>query len=108
MIVVRFLAFSNAVLLRISKPLTAALAVEIATTSGIATPKACGQEVTITVTSLSSANATVLPDRYQYIKVTTPTSIEIRVSHLATLSARCWVFDFALCADSTRRITLLR
>src|SRR5215204_2259255 len=57
MIVVSLREFSNAVRLRINKPFVAAIEVDKATTKGMATPNAWGQEVTITVTILSRANA---------------------------------------------------
>ena len=63
--VVIFLEFSNAVLFLISSPLFAAIAVDLATTKGTASPKACGQQITITDTILSIANASVCPVRYQ-------------------------------------------
>ena len=81
-----------------SKPCVAESDVERATTSGMATPKACGQDVTITVTIRSKANAMSLPEVNQNTNVTVPVKMEIMVSHLATLSARFWVFDLALCA----------
>jgi hypothetical protein len=107
MIVVSFLAFSNAVLFLMSNPCIAAAVVDMATTKGIATPRACGHDVTITVTILSKAKAR-LWFTYQTIKVVIPTTIDIIVSHLATLSARFWVFDLALCADCTNVITLFK
>src|SRR5699024_5672885 len=93
--VVRFRVTSNAVRFRISNPLVADRVVEIATTKGIATPRAWGHAVTITVTILSNANAKSPLVLYQYPNVATPTPIAMKVSHLATLSARFCVFDFA-------------
>ena len=104
---VSFLALSNDVLFFISKPCVAAAVVEIATTRGIATPRACGQEVTITVTIRSNAKAKSWL-MYQTINVVTPTTNETMVSHLATPSARFCVFDFALCADCISVITLFK
>src|SRR6218665_3386535 len=102
---VSFLAFSNAVRLRINNPCVAESVVDMAITSGMATPSAWGQEVTMTVTILSRANDKSWPDEYHTIKVITPTVIETNVSHLATLSARFWVLDLAPCAALTIPIT---
>src|SRR6185295_10480846 len=55
MMVVIFLEFSKAVLFFMSKPFLADSDVEMATTKGTAKPKACGQQMTITVTILSNA-----------------------------------------------------
>ena len=98
MMVVSFLAFSKAVRFLINNPCVADAVVEMATTKGMATPKACGQDVTMTVTILSSAKAKSL-FAYHTMNVATPITMEIMVSHLATLSARFCVWDFAFCAD---------
>ena len=58
-------AFSKAVLFLMSNPLCAESAVDLATTKGTAKPKACGQQITITVTMRSMANAKVSPVMYQ-------------------------------------------
>ena len=67
-----FLDSSNAVLFRISKPFCAETAVEIATTSGMASPKACGQAITITVTILSKAYTNGKPKASQTANVPKP------------------------------------
>ena len=54
----------------ISKPCVADAVVDIATTKGMATPKAWGQDVTITVTMRSNAKAKSWL-MYQTIKVVT-------------------------------------
>ena len=86
-------AFSKAVLFLMSKPLCAESAVDFATTNGTAKPKACGQQITITVTMRSMANAKVSPVKYQYKKVEMPENIAMNVNHFAALSAKSWVFD---------------
>lgn len=53
----RLRAFSKATLFLMSSPLCAASAEDMATTRGIARPRACGQVITVTVTALSSENA---------------------------------------------------
>lgn len=105
-IVVIFLAFSNAVLFFISKPFFAESDVEIATTNGTASPKACGQQITITVTILSSANTAGLPAiDHQKKNVMNPETSATIVRILAALSASNWVFDFAFWASFTSPIT---
>ena len=104
-IVVIFLAFSKAVLFLISNPLFAASAVDLATTNGTAKPNACGQQITITVTILSIANASVCPVKYQYKNVVIPETIAIIVNHFAAVSANNCVFDFEFCASCTSLIT---
>jgi len=64
-IVVIFLAFSNDVLFFMSSPFLAANDVDLATTNGTANPKACGQQITITVTILAMAKSRGCPVRYQ-------------------------------------------
>ncbi len=91
-----------------SSPCIAYREVDIATTSGIATPKACGQEVTMTVTIRSSAKDNSRPRPNHVIKVIMPTLMETMISHMATLPARFCVLDLALWADCTMLITLLR
>jgi len=54
--------------------------VEIATTKGIAKPKACGQAITNTVAALSMAKATSCPAKSQLKKVTTPDPMATIVS----------------------------
>src|ERR1017187_6493920 len=63
--VVIFLEFSNAILLLINNPCLADNAVDLATTNGTANPKACGQQITITVTILSIANDKGCPAKFQ-------------------------------------------
>ena len=69
----RWRAFSNWILLRISRPLRADTAVIIATTSGTASPRACGQVMTITVTIRSRAKANRWPRTSQTTSVIVPT-----------------------------------
>ena len=107
-IVVIFLAFSKAVLFLISKPFFADNAVDFATTNGTAKPKACGQQITITVTILSIANAKDCPVKYQYKKVPIPATIAITVNHFAAVFASNCVLDFDFCASSTNFITCER
>ena len=63
---------SKAVRLRINKPFFAETEVEIATTNGTASPSACGHEITITVTILSSANSNSRPRKSQVARVVNP------------------------------------
>src|SRR5205814_9509170 len=78
--VVIFLEFSNAVLFLISNPFFADCAVDLATANGTASPKACGQQITITVTILSTAKARSLPEKNQTANVAMPAAIAIMVS----------------------------
>src|SRR5690554_5626845 len=71
-IVVIFREDSKAVLLRINNPFLADILVDIAATNGTARPKACGQEITITVTIRSIANAIVSPNANHVKKVPKP------------------------------------
>jgi hypothetical protein len=66
----------------------------LATTSGTANPNAWGQQITITVTILSIANARSFPDKYHTRNVIIPATIAISVNHLAALSANSCVLDF--------------
>src|ERR1035437_5342898 len=101
-----FLAPSNETRLRMSRPFFAASAVETATTSGTARPKACGQAMTITVTVRSMANAKSLPMRTSQTKrVITPPPKATIVSHRAAVLARSWVFDLLSWACLTRSMT---
>lgn len=94
-IAVIFRDSSKAVRFRMSSPFCAEMAVEIATTSGIATPSAWGQAVTITVTIRSMANDGSLPTANQTMSVSTPTVSEIRVNQPAARSASVCVCDLA-------------
>jgi len=59
----------------------------MATTRGIARPRACGQVITITVTALSKENAkSALISWVHTSNVIVPTLREMIVSHLAALS----------------------
>ena len=62
---------SSAIRFLISTPARAARSVEIAMTSGMARPRACGQAITSTVTVRSTASG-MLPSRVQAMKVMTP------------------------------------
>src|SRR5699024_542538 len=99
MTVFKFRVTSKAVRSRISRPFVADRVVDIATTKGIATPKAWGQAVTITATVLSNAKARSLLSKNQKKNVRIPAPRAINVSHLATLSARFWVLDLLACAS---------
>ena len=89
-----------------SRPFFAASAVETATTSGTARPRACGQAMTMTVTVRSMANAKSLPMRTcQMKKVITPPPKATMVSHSAAVLARSWVFDLLSWACLTRSMT---
>jgi hypothetical protein len=79
--VVIFLAFSKAVLFLISRPFLADKAVDLATTSGTASPSAWGQQITIAVTILSIEKARSFPREFQVRKVMMPERIAIIVSH---------------------------
>ncbi len=82
------LALSKADLSRINRPDFAASEVETATTRGTASPRAWGQDMTITVTALSMAKAESLLKLSQAANVIAPTLRDIMVSHRAALSAR--------------------
>src|SRR5690625_7704916 len=92
-------AFSKAVLLRMSKPFCAEMDVEMATTKGTAKPKACGQEITITVTILSNANTKGNPNSNQTTNVMTPPPRATKVKTFAARSAKFCVLDFIFCAS---------
>ena len=99
-------AFSKEVRFRMRNPCRAASAVETATTNGIASPRAWGQVITITVTLRSRENAKVSEAKTNHtIRVITPAESPMMVSHFAARSARFWVLDRAVCADRTSSIT---
>ena len=98
-IVVTLLEFSKAVRFLISNPFCADKVVDFATTNGTAKPKACGQQITITVTILSIENVKSFPAKFHIRKVVMPAAIAINVSHCAALSASNCVFDFDFCAS---------
>jgi len=77
----------------------------LATTNGTASPSACGQQMTITVTILSIENARLFPDNHQTIKVVMPLTIAISVSHFAALSASSCVLDLDCSASRTSLMT---
>src|SRR5699024_1179008 len=66
------LAPSKLARLRISKPCLAEIEVETATTSGAAKPSACGQVITMTVTSRSRATSKEYHNASQMNKVINP------------------------------------
>ena len=101
-------ASSKAVRLRMSRPLRAEMAVEMATTNGMATPSAWGQAVTITVTMRSMAKAAPLPSHSHTASVPRPPASETAVSQPAARSARVWVCDLVFWASATIFTTLLR
>ncbi len=68
-------AFSKAVLLRISSPFCALMAVERATTSGVARPSACGQAMTITVAIRAMAKVASPLMKDHVIRVVNPAPI---------------------------------
>ncbi len=77
-----------------SNPCFAAKAVDFATTNGTASPKAWGQQITITVTIRSIANDRGCPVKNQYRNVEIPVSNAIIVNHFAAVSANSCVCDF--------------
>ena len=106
MIACTFRARSKAGRLRISNPLLAASAVETATTSGTASPRACGQAMTMTVTARSMAKESSLSMTPSQIKkVIAPPPSAMMVSHIAAVLAKSWVFDLLSWACLTRSIT---
>ena len=62
-----------------------------ATTRGTASPSACGQAMTITVTMRSTANGASAPRANQTNSVVAPTESVIQVSHCAARFATSWV-----------------
>ena len=80
-------------------------AVDTATTSGTANPRACGHAITITVTIRSSAKLKLWPTRSQAMSVTVPTLIATIVSHSAARLARSCDRERDSCASRTRSIT---
>src|SRR6185437_2834793 len=94
--VVIFLASSKADLFFISSPFFADKAVDLATTSGTANPRACGQQITMTVTIRSIENARSFPDSHHTRKVAIPATMAISVSQRAAVSASNCVLDFDL------------
>ena len=89
---------------RTSSPLRAPSVVEIAMTSGTASPSACGQAITSTVTSRSTANAALRPAASHPTKVSAPAPSATMVSQNAARSARAWARLRDCCACSTRRM----
>src|SRR5215218_3007077 len=83
-------------------PLRALSAVEMAITSGIARPSACGQAITSTVTVRSTA-LPGSPRSNQAAKVTTPTPTANQNSSAAARSASAWARERDACARSTSR-----
>ncbi len=81
---------------------------DTATTSGIASPRAWGQAIIMTVTERSTANPTPLPNRDQATKVITPAVTATTTSSMAARSARSWVRERLSCAFLTTSITWLR
>jgi hypothetical protein len=100
--------FSKLVRLRINSPFFADAEVEIATTSGMARPNACGHAITITVTIRVSAKLNSLPTTNHTARVVKPTERAMMVSQKAALSPRCCVFDFSLVAFCTMSTTFDR
>ena len=99
------LAFSKAIRLRTSSPFRAPSAVDTATTSGIASPRACGHAMTMTVTARSIAYDSGSPSASHTTKVSAPPPSATNVSHSAARSARSCVLDFDSCASRTRSMT---
>ena len=84
-------------------------AVETATTSGMASPRACGQVMTITVTMRDRAKTNSRWARKsQTNRVTTPTLMETMVSQKAARSARFCVRDLLSCACRTSSVICAR
>ncbi len=84
-----FLACSNAFLFLMSKPFFAESAVETAITRGTASPRACGQAITITVTVLDKAKLKLCPVNTSHTNiVNAPAVIAIIVNQNAALLAR--------------------
>ncbi len=90
------------------KPELAAKDVETATTSGIARPRAWGQEMTMTVTARSTAKLAPLPMRAQAAKVRMPAETAMITRSMAARSARFCVRERLSCAFLTTSITWLR
>ncbi|GBE58419.1 hypothetical protein BMS3Abin01_01356 [bacterium BMS3Abin01] len=87
----------------------AASAVETATTSGTASPRAWGQVMTITVTVRSRANAKLSEEKIsQKARVIPPAAMAMMVSTRAARLARSWVLDLLSCASRTSSITWAR
>ena len=90
---------------RTSSPLRAPRAVEIATTSGTASPSACGQAMTSTVTTRSiderRRRAGERPDDRAWRP---PAAIATIVSRNAARSASAWARERDVCACSTSRM----
>ena len=96
-----FRAASRAARWRIRRPFLAASVVEIAVTSGIASPSACGQATTSTVTTRSKINSADSPSAHHVIHVARAASIAMIVRRKAALSASICVLDLLVCASST-------
>src|SRR5660397_201153 len=90
---------SKALLSRMSRPWRAARAVETATTRGMASPRAWGQVITITVMVRPRANSKALPARSQAARVIAPAVMATIVSHMAARSARSWLRERLSCDD---------
>ena len=79
-----------------------------ATTSGTASPSACGQAMTMTVTMRSTANGTSAPSASQTKSVAPPTESAIQVSHCAARFATSWVRERLSWAWRTSAMTCAR
>jgi hypothetical protein len=89
---------------RTRSPAWAPLLVEMATTSGTASPKACGQAMTSTVTTRTMEKSIGAPISCQTTSVRIPARRATPVSSWAARSARCWARDFDSCASETSRM----
>ena len=104
----RSLARSKAARSRMSSPLRADSDVETATTKGTASPSACGQAITITVTVRSSAKAKSLPKASHTPRVAPPPPSATSVSQNAARFAKSWVRERVSCARRTSSMTCAR
>ena len=97
-------AASTAWALRTSIPFFAPMVVEIVVTTGIASPRACGQAMTKTVIARVSAKTNGwLPGKNQNRNVASPAPTAMIVSQWAARSARRWIGGLDACASRTNR-----
>ncbi len=89
---------------RTRSPFRAPSVVEMATTSGIASPRAWGQAMTSTVTTRWMANCPVAPAMSHTTAVSMPAETATTVSQNAARSARSWARDRDCWASSTSRM----
>ena len=89
---------------RTSRPWRAPSVVEIATTSGMARPSACGQAITSTVTTRSITNAAGRPASDQPTSVAAAATTATTVSRSAARSASACAREREVCASATSRM----